>query len=262
MLRTAAQGLSNLRRLTLWGCTRVTKSSVYKVLEQAEDIQELSLDATPHSVGRAGFTLQVVIKLILQHLLDLSRAPNISSLHTLSLSIQCPAGGDLDRDDLPRLPPLPNLEALHLTLSGEKRFLPSPVLLQFGYELGDCSIKRLSLLNILLYADQLSIILQSHPGLRELYISITDHRTLRDCVELRGNDWLEVFHVNPDYGGVEMDLLVELASGMSALQQIGVGNRVYEVSRRFDDDDEDKVVIELYRWSRTDTPGYFQIWRG
>lgn len=51
LLEAAAPLLGNLHRLTLWGCTKITKASVYKVLEEAEGMQELSLDILPHSVG-------------------------------------------------------------------------------------------------------------------------------------------------------------------------------------------------------------------
>jgi len=51
LLKAAAPFLGNLRRLTLWGCTKLTKTSVYKVLEEATGIQDLSLDILPHSVS-------------------------------------------------------------------------------------------------------------------------------------------------------------------------------------------------------------------
>jgi hypothetical protein len=51
LLKAAAPFLGNLRRLTLWGCTKLTKSSVYKVLEESTGMQELSLDILPHSVS-------------------------------------------------------------------------------------------------------------------------------------------------------------------------------------------------------------------
>lgn len=50
MLRDMSLALKHLRRLTLWGCIRVTREGVYKILREAEDIEELSLDAMPHSV--------------------------------------------------------------------------------------------------------------------------------------------------------------------------------------------------------------------
>lgn len=51
MLRDMSSALQNLRRLTLWGCTRLTRDGVYKILREAENIEELSLDALPHSVS-------------------------------------------------------------------------------------------------------------------------------------------------------------------------------------------------------------------
>ena len=50
MLKDMASHLHGLKRLTLWGCTRVTKTGVFDVLREAEDLEELSLDALPHSV--------------------------------------------------------------------------------------------------------------------------------------------------------------------------------------------------------------------
>jgi len=51
MLKDLAPLLRGLKRLTLWGCTRVTRSGVFEILREAEDLQELRLDALPHSVS-------------------------------------------------------------------------------------------------------------------------------------------------------------------------------------------------------------------
>jgi hypothetical protein len=151
------------------------------------------------------------------------------------------------------------LSSLHLTLSGSSRHLPSDYLFKLESEIASCSINRLSLLNLIISADQLSVILSSYPNLDELYISIDDPLTLRNCVELQGCG-LEVFHVNAPNAGIGSDDLLEVAKGIKALDQVGTGNRVYEVFRTLDEEDE--TVIELGRWGRTYTPAYFQIWRG
>ena len=51
LLKLAAPSLSHLRKLTIWGCTRVTRATILAILQHAENIQELSLDALPHTVG-------------------------------------------------------------------------------------------------------------------------------------------------------------------------------------------------------------------
>lgn len=52
MLKAMAPHLRQLRRLTLWGCTRVTKAGVFALLQESENLEELSIDALPHSVRR------------------------------------------------------------------------------------------------------------------------------------------------------------------------------------------------------------------
>jgi hypothetical protein len=51
MLKSVAEHLTHLQRLTFWGCTRVTRRGVYEVLHEASSLQELSIDALPHSVS-------------------------------------------------------------------------------------------------------------------------------------------------------------------------------------------------------------------
>jgi len=51
MLKDMALHLRTLKRLTLWGCTRITKAGVFNILREAEYLEELSLDALPHSVS-------------------------------------------------------------------------------------------------------------------------------------------------------------------------------------------------------------------
>ena len=52
--------------------------------------------------------------------------------------------------------------------------------------------------------------------------------------------------------------LNSLAVDMPKLEQVGSGDRVYEVIRRYEGDEH---VVELSRLSRS-MPGYFQVWRG
>jgi hypothetical protein len=66
--------------------------------------------------------------------------------------------------------------------------------------------------------------------------------------------------VNAPETGVSSEDLLVLAQEMIGLEQVGSGNRVYEVWRRLGEDDE--KVVELSRWGRTSIPAYFQIWRG
>lgn len=181
-------------------------------------------------------------------------------LHTLSLSFACPAKEFLDITDLPTLPHLPRLESLHLTLSGDKRHLPAGGLPKLLSEVDFTSLRRLSILGLVISTPQLSALVQAAPQLEELYISVNGKNTVMQCDELRQYG-LRVLHVNaPERWGPTPDDLAHLASSMPRLEQVGSGNRVYEVFRRLDDGD--KPVVELYRWARTTTPAYFQVWRG
>jgi hypothetical protein len=58
MLKAMAPHLRQLRRLTLWGCTRVTKAGVFALLQESENLEELSIDALPHSVRWIGSFVQ------------------------------------------------------------------------------------------------------------------------------------------------------------------------------------------------------------
>jgi hypothetical protein len=218
-------------------------------------MQELSLDILPHSVSFPSHTL-----LTYQEMMDLTRLPDLSHLHTLSLSFSSPSSGSLDITNLPSLPHLPKLSSLHLTLSGEKRTLPPTSLTKLLSEVQSPSLKRLSLLNLIITWTQLSTILDTCPNLEELYVTISSRQTLLDCPTLMGCG-LRVFHANaPPEAGPTSDDLVELARGMPSLDQIGSGNRVYEIWRSLGDNGE--KVVELCRWGRITTPAYFQIWRG
>lgn len=181
-------------------------------------------------------------------------------LHTLSLSFACPAKEYLDVTDLPTLPHLPRLDSLHLTLSGDKRHLPTGGLPKLLAEVDFASLRRLSILGLVISAPQLSVIIQAAPHLEELYITVNGKNTVLQCEDLRGYG-LKVLHINaPERWAPTADDLTILAGQMPDLEQVGSGNRVYEVSRRLDE--EDNPVIELYRWAKTTTPAYFQVWRG
>lgn len=51
LMRDLAPHLGALRRLQLVGATKVTRAGVYAVLEEAPGLEELVLDAAPHSVS-------------------------------------------------------------------------------------------------------------------------------------------------------------------------------------------------------------------
>lgn len=71
---------------------------------------------------------------------------------------------------------------------------------------------------------------------------------------------LRVLHVNaPERWGPTLEDWVGLGGWLPELEQVGTGNRVYEVRRRTVGEEK---VVEVVRWSRNYTPGYFQVWRG
>ena len=50
MLTKLSEDLSDLKRLTLWGCGHVTRLGLDAVIRQAEYLEEMSIDASPNSV--------------------------------------------------------------------------------------------------------------------------------------------------------------------------------------------------------------------
>ncbi|WRT70742.1 uncharacterized protein IL334_007741 [Kwoniella shivajii] len=256
ILKTIAPNLSKLKRLTLWGCTRITKDGVFEILhESSNHIEELSLDAVSHS-----------------GLIDLSHAPSLPSLQVFSMTMTLPHR-DITRnsivtsEDLPILPLSPSLTSLHLTLSGSHLFLPLTSYQNFQSQIPHDRIQKLSLINLVIASDTLTFILESNPNLEELYISVNGRSTVLDCQGLfeYGRNKLKILHINaPDKWGPNSDDLQILASKLENLEQIGSGNRVYEIHRRLEldqEEDELKVKTELCRWSKTWIPGYFQVWR-
>jgi hypothetical protein len=182
----------------------------------------------------------------------------VSNLHTFSISITAPHRIPLylTLDDLPRLPPVRRLSSLHITLSGARASLPSGGVDHLLSQTDFGQLKRLSLLNIVVSATQLSVLLKAAPDLEELYISTNGKQTLVDCSKFNGLG-IRIFHVTaPEKWGPTADDLSVLAGRLPNLEQIGTGNRVYEVLRK------EGGGAELIRWGRTTVPGYFQVWRG
>lgn len=180
------------------------------------------------------------------------------NLHTFSLSITAPHRTPLylSIDDLPRLPPLRNLSSLFITLSGARASLPSGGVAHLLAQTDFSRLTRLALLNMVVTAGQLGALLDASPNLEELYISTNGKRALIDCSELSGRR-LRVLHVTaPEKWGPDADDLTDLARRLPVVEQVGTGNRVYEVMRK------ERVGAELVRWGRTAVPAYFQVWRG
>ncbi|WVQ95692.1 hypothetical protein IAU59_002790 [Kwoniella sp. CBS 9459] len=254
ILKTIAPDLISLRRLTLWGCTRVTRDGVFSLLNEAADnVEELSLDALPHS-----------------GLLDLASAPSLPRLHTLSLSMTIPHRDASDPTikpaDLPSFPQFPALTSLHLTLSAAHLFLPLDSYQHLQIQLPP-TVTKLSLINLVIASETVAYILASNPHLGELYISVNHRNTVLDCQALAEHGQnLKILHVNaPDKWGPNSDDLLVIADRLKGLEQVGSGNRVYEVHRYLEDPSEctgDLVSrTELCRWTKPFIPGYFQVWR-
>nr|XP_018259775.1 uncharacterized protein I303_07845 [Kwoniella dejecticola CBS 10117]OBR81933.1 hypothetical protein I303_07845 [Kwoniella dejecticola CBS 10117] len=263
ILKTIAPNLNKLKRLTLWGCTRVTKDGVFEILHEASrEIEELSLDALLHS-----------------GLMDLSRVPNLPNLHTLSLSMSIPhrdaKNPTLALEDLPILPDFERLESLHLTLSGSNLFLPLEAYQPFQAQIQSSKVRKLSLINLVIASDTLGYIVRTNVDhLEELYISVNGKMTILSSDELvEYGQKIRILHINaPEKWGPNSDDLQVIAHRLKGLQQIGSGNRVYEVHRRLPDDGDGgggegggggdgEERTELCRWSKSWIPGYFQVWR-
>ncbi|KIR35721.1 hypothetical protein I352_01999 [Cryptococcus deuterogattii MMRL2647] len=255
ILTVMAPRLRNLRRLTFWGCTRVARDGIYSILnEVGPNIQELSLDALPHS-----------------SLLDLTSSTPLPQLQTFSLSITIPhrestsAVHTLSLFDLPALPVCPSLSALHLTISGSKPLLPLETWITFQSQLPE-NLRKLSLVNLVITSPEtLSTVLESLPNLEELYITAT-HPSIMLPIPALSASSLRIFHVNFTLSsasissrGAVAQYLHSLAEKMEQIEQIGSANMVFEVHRRMEDDGE--RIVKLCRWSRTFLPGYFQVWR-
>lgn len=184
----------------------------------------------------------------------------MDQIRSFSLSIAAPHRDPLflTADDLPVLPSMPYLTSLSLSLSGNKAHMPREGLPHLFAQLDFSRLTRLSLLSMVLATPQLASLLQTAKQLQELFISINHKSTVLECEELRSQatSQLRVLHViAPEKWRPDADDLTVLAEGLPLVEEIGSGNRVYEVIRR-----EGKV--ELLRWSKSYTPKYFQVWRG
>lgn len=193
---------------------------------------------------------------------DLSAAPALPHLTSLSLSFtpnhRVPHTPQLSLADLPIFPPLPRLTSLLLTLSGDRSSLPSGGIQHLLAQVDAARLTRLSLINLFIGPTALSHILAAAPSLEELYISVNSRQTIMDHQFTSGG--LRILHINAPGGfGLTVDDLTEIARAVRTLEQVGSGNRVFEVVRRWEGE---AVVVELARWGRVDTPGYFQVWRG
>lgn len=279
LLRDLAPHVTALKRLQLIGHTKVTREGVYAVLEVAPGLEELVLDAAPHSVSLHrhlrlatqdiwAHTVPTALGVFTAHptqdLVDLSNAPRMPSLHTFSLSFPAPPKRvSLEVGDMPVLRRTPTLHALELNITaasqgGQRRHLPTSALAALQLQVDFGHLTRLALLNLVIDAQTLWSILATAPALQELYICVSSARTLTDCPALSTAP-LRIFHANaPESTGPTRAQLAALAQNMPSIEQIGSLNRVYEVQRYWEGETR---VVELNRWSQITTPGYFQVWR-
>lgn len=254
-----------LKKFTLIGRTRITRTGVFDLLDAAPGLEELVLDAAPHSVSLPA--TNVANK---QGLTDLSAAPDLERLHTFSLSFEGKHDPRhptrrivLEPTDLPVLRHTVSLRALELTISASRdgiqrqHLLPLHSLESLMAQVNFGALTRLALLNIVLSTEVLTAVLES-TTLNELYISVARHETLTECDALLRAP-LHVLHANaPAQFGPDRTHLGLLAASMPLVEEIGSLNRVYEVHRRWLGEER---VVELVRWSQVYTPRYFQVWR-
>ncbi|TXT07913.1 uncharacterized protein COLE_04837 [Cutaneotrichosporon oleaginosum] len=246
LLHELAPYLGQLKRLQLVGHTKVTRAGVYAVLEEARGLEELVLDAAPHS-----------------DLVDLTEAPPLPSLSTFSLSFPAPPKqAELVAEDMPLFRRMP-LRALELNLTaaavGERRqrVLSRSALLALQSRVDFASLTRLALLDLLIDAEELRAILAAAPLLEELYVCLASPSALK-CSGFE-HSRLRIFHANaPESARPSREQLADVAACMPVVEQVGSMNRVYEVQRYHE---KGQRVVELARWSQITTPGYFLVWR-
>lgn len=197
---------------------------------------------------------------------DLSDAPSLNCLRSLSLSFppphRTPVHPNFTAPDLPLLPHAPNLTSLLLTLSSDRALFPSEGLDVLAQQVDFGRLTKLSILNLFCSAQTVSSILALASNVEELYLSLQGAHVIAesDLVQPGKAERLRILHVNaPERWAPTVENLSEVARALPRLEQVGSGNRVYEVHRRLEGDER---VVELCRWSRTFTPGYFQNWRG
>lgn len=234
--------------------------------------------------------------------------------------------------EMPALPDLPNLRNFHLTMSSQHQQSWMPIL---GFEalrtkVNFSKLRSVSFSNLVLDSVVLREILKEMKVVEELYLTIGSRAVLVGLAsgltstlpetgpkaDRKFDGWrrnhLRILHFTIQSQTYEVEDLRKLAEAIPSLEQIGAGNRVYEVLRRYqprrvvrdeatemddkgvttgenmvevgnghrddrpsfvdqqqwdldqslEQDQEEEVVVELARWSKTTTPGYFQIWRG
>jgi hypothetical protein len=184
------------------------------------------------------------------------------ALSTFSLSFPAPPKrATLEAGDMPVVRRMP-LRALELNLTvntGERRqrHLSPAALSALQAQVDFAPLARLALLNLLIDADALSAILAAAPRLEELYVCVASPAALL-CPALEGSR-VRILHANaPESARPSREQLAAVAARMPALEQVGSMNRVYEVQRYHEGG---RRVVELARWSRIATPGYFLVWR-
>jgi hypothetical protein len=274
MLRNISVDLCDLKRLTLWGCGHVTRAGLDSVIREAEWLEELSIDASPQSVRIERLILLSLgsfsTRLTYQGIHDLSSCAPLNFLHTLSISFSSPhlslSHPTFLSSDLPNLPSLPALTSLFLNLSSDLAILPPDAIDHLAAQIAFSRLTRLSILHLFCTSDHVNTILALCPDLEELYITVISANVLHETTfgQHGAGEKLTVVHVTgeePHLPTVE-DLRM-VAARLPGLEQVGMGNRVYEVHRSLQGAGEEaELVIELSRWSRIYTPSYFLNWRG
>ncbi|EIW70127.1 hypothetical protein TREMEDRAFT_68502 [Tremella mesenterica DSM 1558] len=226
-------------------------------------LEELGVEALSHS----GLT-------------DMSHFPPLPFLHTLSISISPskPLSSPTTTSNsfpistftshkpipppslpFPHLPPVPSLQSLHITYSNSQIPLLPHSIPFLSCQLSPRNLLKLSLLNFILSSDTLSLLLQEFCNLEELYITLPSFEPVHQCFDLLSQSNLKVLHINLPDRGSEVEELEGLVERMKWLEEVGMGNRVYEVVRTYE---EGMKKVELVRWGKTSIPRYFQIWRG
>jgi hypothetical protein len=189
--------------------------------------------------------------------------PNLESFAiTFTSPHRTPSHPTFDEDDLPLLPTATNLRSLLLTLSADRALFPPLGIERLAERVKFGALTRLSILNMFCEASTLSMILALCTDIEELYLTLTGSHVIYDAEPMGrcGGEKLRILHLNaPDRAAFTMEDLTMLARELPLLEEIGSVNRVYEVHRRYE---EDELLVELARWSRTFAPGYFsQNWK-
>jgi hypothetical protein len=178
--------------------------------------------------------------------------PNLTA-YSLSFALPAQAASTCPLSGI-QLPVAP-LRSFHLSLTTLKSPLANLDVLRTQIDMN--ALTSLSLLNLTLSTQVLAELLSLAPNLDELYISTPSRETTASPRVFAGCK-LRILHISCTEW-VPRDDLVRIAEIVPGVEQIGVANRVYEVHRRLEGQ---KHVVELSRWSKTYTPGYFQVWRG